>query len=347
MTEQWNASQNSSHHAVDEPGRLIAVLPALLGFTPPDSLVVLALTARPPRQVGYALRVDLDGLTEQTFSRIRPLLAVEAEESGVGEFVLVVLDEDGKRSDHRALCARFAERALPLGARLSMALCASSTEPGALWQSLIGPRAHGSVADSRTHLIDAAGVFRGEVFAQSREELRERLEPNEKDRDRTVLAMRRLTRGGLFRQSGIASAAVPEMLEAIRHPQCLTRLAPEQAARFAAALGERDLRDRLISATVEAAAETGLSGAELLWSRLVPVLPDAARAEAAVLLALAWYARGRGAAARVALETALDAAPGHELAQLLEACLFAGVRPSALRALVQSGGENINADPAG
>ncbi|EFV14506.1 DUF4192 domain-containing protein [Segniliparus rugosus] len=336
MTGQWNTQRNSSCHALDEPSRLIAVLPALLGFAPRDSLVVVTLTARPPKQVGYVLRVDLDGLTDETLARIRPLLAVEAEESGTGDFALVVLG-GGKRSDYLALCARFVERALPFGSRLSMASCAASTGPGAVWQSLIGPRAHGFVADPRALPAYAAGVLRGDVLAHSREQLRELLEPHKRDQGRTLLAMRRLTRDGLFRRSGVAAAAVSEMLEAIRLPQRPAQLAPEQAARFAVALGERGLRNRLISATVEA-AETGLGGAELLWSRLVPALPDAERAEAAVLLALAWYARGRGAAARVALETALDAAPGHELAQLLEACLFTGVRPSALRVLVQRGG---------
>jgi hypothetical protein len=128
------------------------------------------------------------------------------------------------------------------------------------------------------------------------------------------------------------------MLRLIRHPQSLAAIGPGQAARFAEALCQREVRDRLISATVEAAQGSTThdrgSRAELLWARLVPMLPDDSRAEAALLFALDSYARGKGAA-RIGLEVALAVNPAHELAQLLEACLFTGVRPEALGVLIQ------------
>lgn len=148
------------------------------------------------------------------------------------------------------------------------------------------------------------------------------------------LALFGLARLGAFGWSWrlwVAMAAERDLLAAIALPQLSEQFEPEQAARFAVALEIRAVRDRLVSAMAVAGPEN--SGAEMLWSRLVPVLPGRARTEAAVLLGLARYARGQGAAAQAALEAALDNDPGHELAQLLEACLFAGVPPSALEAL--------------
>ena len=329
MTTEWNTSQHGSNALPNGPGGLIASLPALFGFVPEDSFVVLTASARPSgTRVGHVLRVDLDGLDEEALARIRPLLALAAKEEA--DFVLVVLAEHGEESDLALLCARFGAFALPRGARLRAAFWAPSTAPGAEWRTLLGPREQGAVADRRSDPAHAASVFRGDVIASSREQLRELLRPNLHDRAAVALAARSLELRGQA-----ANAAEREILEAIREPGRVVRLGPERAARFAVALKARATRDRLISATVEAATKPEPSGAELLWARLVPMLPDGERAEAAVLLALAWYARGKGAAARVALEEALIAAPEHELARLVEACLFAGVRPDALQALVQ------------
>ncbi|MGL6235655.1 MAG: DUF4192 domain-containing protein [Segniliparus sp.] len=332
MTTGWNTPQDGAGVFSTGPGGLIAALPALLGFVPDDSLVALTVSGWPSAaRVGHVLRVDLDGLDEEVFARIRPLLALAAGTEA--DCVLVVLGGSGADADRTALCARFAQSALPLGARLSAAFWAPSTSGGALWRALLGPWAQGTVADPRADLAHVVGALRGDVIASSREQLRELLRANPLDR----AAVRHAARG-LGGSGRAVAAAEREIFEAIGRAGLFATLDPGRAARFAVALRTRETRDRLVSATVEAATGPEPSGAELLWSRLVPMLPDDARAEAAALLALAWYARGRGAAARVALEEALVADPAHELAQLLEACLFAGVRPEALRTLVQDSG---------
>ncbi|ADG97428.1 conserved hypothetical protein [Segniliparus rotundus DSM 44985] len=178
------------------------------------------------------------------------------------------------------------------------------------------------------------GVVSARAEIGSREALRELLKPNLQNRARVVRAARRL-KG----REDVVAGAERHMLRLIRSSQSSATIGPVQAARFAEALRERGVRDRLISATVEAALASGAhdqgSGAHRLWLRLAPMLPDDSRAEAALLLALDSYARGKGAAARIALEVALAVNPAHELAQLLEACLFTGVRPDALGVLIQ------------
>ncbi|MFC7613845.1 DUF4192 family protein [Actinokineospora soli] len=68
-------------------------------------------------------------------------------------------------------------------------------------------------------------------------------------------------------------------------------------------------------------------------------LPQPDRAEPACFLAVSAYLRGNGSLARVALDVALQARPGHTLASLLTAALDGAMTPRELRTILSQAGD--------
>jgi hypothetical protein len=99
-----------------------------------------------------------------------------------------------------------------------------------------------------------------------------------------------------------------------------------------------ELLDRYLAPVVEAAEELEEGDEDVLRAvrsrleRLCRLAPDAHAAPILTVTgAQAWFA-GDGAAARVAIERALEVEPHHVLARLLDQLLELGVRPPGLAA---------------
>ncbi|MCV7092223.1 DUF4192 domain-containing protein, partial [Mycobacterium interjectum] len=92
---------------LNRPGALIAALPAVLGFVPENSLVLVSLDGG---EMGSVLRVDL---SEEVTDRVGHLAAIAAaaEPEAV---IAVIVDADGAHcpgcnEEHRQLCAVLAD----------------------------------------------------------------------------------------------------------------------------------------------------------------------------------------------------------------------------------------------
>ena len=113
-----------THHRIafslNRPGALIAALPAVLGFTPADSLVLASIENG---QLGAVMRVDLSHALEGDLEQIAHILAA-AEPDGV---IAVVVSEKG------AGCAECNDDYRDLGAALGAALGDRSIELCALY----------------------------------------------------------------------------------------------------------------------------------------------------------------------------------------------------------------------
>lgn len=121
-----------------------------------------------------------------------------------------------------------------------------------------------------------------------------------------------------------------------------TRAAPtplfddHQLIALAVALGHSDVRGECLTLAFGDQAPA----AERLWTHLTRSLPAPERAEPACLLAVTAYLRGDGPLARIALDIALEAHPGHALAALFRAAVGHGITPSELRRILERASES-------
>jgi hypothetical protein len=97
-----------------------------------------------------------------------------------------------------------------------------------------------------------------------------------------------------------------------------------EAAAILDALTDKEIRDHLV---VRCDAEH----ASWTWISLVPYAPDAWRAPVATLAAVAAHQRGDGLLARAAIDQALAADPGYQLAALFSRVLDLGLTPTQVK----------------
>ena len=100
---------------LNRPGALIAALPAVLGFVPEKSLVLVSLQ---DRELGSVLRADLSGELTGKVEHLAELAAAADPEAAIA----VIVDAEGAHcpvcnEEYRQLCAALNEalsrRALP------------------------------------------------------------------------------------------------------------------------------------------------------------------------------------------------------------------------------------------
>ncbi|MGI9207167.1 MAG: DUF4192 domain-containing protein [Rhodococcus sp. (in: high G+C Gram-positive bacteria)] len=343
-------------------GDLIAAVPALLGFRPARSLVVLSLspvTTRPGETgaatIGAVMRHDLlldgprDGTQDpmrEAFRRFRAVCAREEADS-----VIAILVDDRLQDPHgpaagraHALLEEFAAYLATADIVLGGALAVPAIDAGATW-FVPGRDDSGTVPDPDASVVAATRVFDGNPIRRTRSELTTLLEPSpasfradvasrlDAAVDARDLAYERAERSG---GSAAADRAELETLLALVLPgRDGEHLLPGECAELAVILANRTVRD----AALALATGPWAGAAERLWVDLVRALPDPERADAAALVAFGAYVRGDGPFAGVALGVALESDPRHRLSDLLDQALQAGLRPDAIRSLAATGYE--------
>lgn len=348
---------------LDDVGDLIAAIPALVGFPPERSLVVVVLGTAPAHpgcaRIDSVIRLDLediDGRRIAAASLAACVAEICARES-IGEVLAVIVDDRAREpaptAEHRgagpgrwgALIGAFARRLAEHGIQLDAAWAVRAIAVDQRWWSVPEANEYGRVPDPASSMVTLSRVLDGRQLCGSRAELAAILAADpglgtavaaQLDRalgaahDRYVHAVRRgdpnsYSRWELERMLfQIACTASGAVLEA-----------PE-LAELAAALRDRAVRDTMFALALGDHA----AAAERLLVLLVRSLSGTDRAEAAALLGYSAYVRGDGPFAGVALEAALTADPAHALAMLLETALRTGLRPDRLRRLARSGYEH-------
>ncbi|WP_064065541.1 DUF4192 domain-containing protein [Rhodococcus gordoniae] len=359
-------SMPSSSHPLrlTDVGDVIAALPALMGFPPARSIVVMCLTptgdapTRPNGKVatiGAVMRHDLvlsgagEPVPELMRAAFRRFCAVCAREGAESVVAVLVDDELTDRHDPAVaevcrLVDDFADHLDAVGIDLAGVYALPEISGGATW-FVPGQDIIGTVADPGSSVVAAARVFEGSPIRGSRNELEALLAPYPpavrqevarcidevvETRDREYERCAR--EGGGERADRVELQAVLAHVEA--YAAGTDPSAPD-VAELAVLLANRTVRDAAMGLATGPLARA----AERLWSELARALPDPERADAAALVGFGAYVRGDGPLAGVALTAALESDPRHRLSDLLDQALQAGLRPDAIRGLAETGHE--------
>lgn len=311
----------------DNPGGLLASLPAVLGFVPEKSLILVSLEQN---RLGAVLRVDL---SENPIDHVAQLAAVTAT-SGSDSAILVVVD------DNEALCPMCNEDHRRLGAALAAALAeheigmaaqyvVDAITAGGNWRCLdgFGQGTCGKVDDPGSSPMAAAAVLDGRRLYGRREELREVISVDDPARTAALAAAIAECGNDLNGQAAVMEAEAAVSL-VCRGPE----LDNTEIANLACSLADGAVRDALYGLAAGPAA----GRVEDTFAWLSRTLPEPWRADALSLHAFLAFCRGDGPLAGLSLETALTINPAHRMATLLNTALRSGLHPNRIRELAQS-----------
>ncbi|MEV6066012.1 DUF4192 domain-containing protein [Nocardia sp. NPDC052001] len=341
-----------------DPGEFIAAVPAMLGFVPARSLVITVLRAASGESgraaIDVVARMDLDNPGRvATGELVDRVASVCARGTAVAVLALIVDDRATAPADrhrgvrfrkHRDLIGALEHRLDTEAVPLAGAWAVRAIGGELPWWSLLGPDRRGRQPDPATSLVTLEHVLEGRPMRASREELIAAVAVNAVVRDKmpdlldaaTEVATDRLAQAVRRGEPNFYSrAALRTVLERIADIEAGTLPNVAELAEVAVALRDPEVRDILFGLIPGVHARA----AETLWLELTRALPDPDRAEAAMLLGYAAYARGDGPLAGVALEAALASDESHRMANLLDIGLQTGMPPERLHRLAEAGRE--------
>jgi hypothetical protein len=317
---------------LNRPGVLIAALPAVLGFVPEKSLVLVTVDRG---EMGCVMRVDLSDELGHSLEHLAEVAAAAEPDSAIA----VVVDEEGANcrmcnDEHRELADRLTTALAEHGIELLAAHVVDRVAAGGRWHCADGCGNAGTVEDPSASPLAVAAVLDGRRLYARRAELQqviELIDPAHADALAEIIAAGNPDQAQ--RPDDAARADVEAAITAAARLADGVELGDQELARLASALTDLRVRDTLYALAVGESA----GQAESLWAELSRTLPEPWRIEALVLLAFSAYARGDGPLAGVSLEAALRGDPTHRMAGMLDTALQSGLRPDRIRDLAVTG----------
>jgi hypothetical protein len=324
---------------LNRPGALIAALPAVLGFVPEKSLVLVSLGGG---ELGSVMRVDL---SEELLDRVEHLAEVAAAAAPEAA-IAVIVDADGAHcprcnEEYRQLCTVLVEALAQRDIELWTAHVVDRVAAGGRWHCVDGCGSSGMVDDPSASPLAVAAVLDGRRLYPRRTDLQAVIAVDDPARSAELAAVveRQAAKRkaahrvdvadeGRFCRRDVENAVAAAARVAGGQP-----LSDVELARLGCALTDAQVRDLLYALAVGENA----GAVESLWAVLARTLPPPWRVEALVLLAFSAYARGDGPLAGVSLEAALRCEPGHRMAGMLDTALQSGLRPQDIRKLADTG----------
>jgi hypothetical protein len=326
-------TSQSSDFNLNQPGKLIAALPAVLGFVPEKSLVLVTVDRG---EMGCVMRVDLSAELADAVEHLADVAAAARPEAAIA----VVVDDDGARcqmcnDEYRELADTLTTSLAERGIELLAAHVVDRVAAGGRWHCADGCGNGGAVDDPAASPLAAAAVLDGRRLYARRAELQAVIEvdPVRSERLVEVIGGVEVKRQGGVRSDGKARGDVEAAVTAAGRVAEGAVLSDDELAGLALALTDMRVRDTLYALAVGENADQ----AESLWALLSRSLPDPWRVEPLVLLAFSAYARGDGPLAGVSLDAALRCDPTHRMAGMLDTALQSGMRPEQIRDLALTG----------
>lgn len=322
---------------LNRPGALIAAIPAVLGFVPEESLVLVTLAAG---EMGAVIRVDLSDETAEMAAGLGHLCEVAAS-GDADAAVAVIVDPDGLTcavcvDEYRMLAAALETKLGGHGIELLAVHVVDRVQAGGRWQCADGCGDKGEVDDPAASPLALAAVLDGRRLYARRTELLEVIAAVDAERTAAIggiIGKRSDTTDHCSRSDSEVRADIERAMTAARQFADGTEPQDAELAVLACALVDPRVRDTLYALAVGVFS----AEAEELWALLARVLPAPWRLEALVLLAFSAYARGDGPLAGVALDAALDLDGSHRMAGMLDTALQTGLRPDRIRELALTG----------
>ena len=324
-------SQPPDFH-LNRPGVLIAALPAVLGFVPEKSLVLVTVDRG---EMGCVMRVDLSEELLHSLAHIADVAAAAKPDSAIA----VLIDEDGAtcrmcNDEYRELAEGLTTSLASRGIELLAAHVVDRVAAGGRWHCADGCGNEGTVEDPSASPLAVAAVLDGRRLYARRAELQEVIEVIDPARaDALADVIGDCKPDPAQRPDDAARADVEAAIAAAARVADVAELGDDELARLAWALTDLRVRDTLYALAVGENA----GQAESLWALLSRTLPEPWRVEALVLLAFSAYARGDGPLAGLSLEAALRCDPAHRMAGMLDTALQSGLRPEKIRDLAITG----------
>jgi hypothetical protein len=329
-------TQHRPDFELNRPAALIAALPAVLGFVPEKSLVLVSVGGG---ELGSVLRVDL---SDELAGRVEHLAEVAAAADPEAAIAVIVDDEGAQcprcNEDYRELCTLLTDALAQHGVVLWAAHVVDRVALGGRWHCVDGCGSSGVIDDPSASPLAAAAVLDGRRLYPRRADLQAVIAVDDAARSADVAAavqQHSAAREAAHRADPEARCRgdVENVMAAATRVAGGRSLSDTELAVLGCALTDVQVRDILYALAVgETAGE-----AEALWAVLARTLPQPWRVEALVLLAFSAYARGDGPLAGVSLEAALRCDPGHRMADMLDTALQSGLRPEHIRELALTG----------
>ncbi len=321
---------------LNRPGALIAALPAVLGFVPEKSLVLVTLDRG---ELGSVMRVDLSTRITDTVAHIAEVAAAARPDAAIA----VIVDTEGAQcpmcaEDFRELTGKLTEALAAQRISLIATHVVDRIEAGGRWHCADCCGAGGAVEDPAASPLAMAAVLDGRRLYARRQDLQDVVAIKDAVRCERLagLIAARLDAADDVRPEDADDCARRDVERAIAAAAKVAdhaELSDDELATLACALTHIRVRDTLCALAVgDNAAQ-----AEALWSVLSRALPEPWRVEPLVLLAFSAYARGDGPLAGVALEAALRCDGQHRMAGMLDTALQSGLRPEQIRELATTG----------
>lgn len=328
-TDGGSMTPQSPDFSLNRPGVLIAALPAVLGFVPEKSLVLVTVDRG---EMGCVMRVDLSDELNDAVEHIAEVAAGADPDAAIA----VIVDDDGAgcrmcNDDYRLLAASLATTLAEHGIELLAAHVVDRVAAGGRWHCADGCGNSGTIEDPSASPLAVAAVLDGRRLYTRRAELQDVIAIADPARSAALAALIGscdADRTDVEVRSDVEMAMAAAVYVADGQP-----LSDDTAARLACALTDPLVRDTLYALAVGADA----GQAESLWAELARTLPEPWRVEALVLLAFSAYARGDGPLAGVSLDAALRCDESHRMAGMLDTALQSGMRPEQIRDLATTG----------
>ncbi len=312
---------------IKNPGDLLAAVPALLGFHPDDSVVVLTVAGAVEP---FHARADLPSDPADIVDLVAQLVEV-VHRQGVDQVALVLYSDDD------ALCARvvdaFEESLAVIGTGVPVAVRADGERWFCAGRCDRGCPEDGTPYDATHHPISLQGVVEGRVVHGSREALRDSLVGADLDEIERVseaveVAVARADAAGRGEaRTHLVSEGRWVQHRIRRFVTEGTSLDSHDVGRLLVALQSLEVRD---VAWAEISRKTAPVHVDL-WSDVVRRSPVESLAPPAALLAFAAWLSGHGALAWCAVDRCQDADPGYSMAGLVAQTLACAMPPSAWR----------------
>ena len=338
MTQE-SAPQARTVVRLSNPGSLLASLPALLGFAPRQSLVLIGVHhVEGGSRLGALVRTDLPTSPEQERALTRAMRNRISLTGAHSVHPVVVAGSEGLDVPYRGLIDTLGDAFTATGIEVATATWAPEITAGAVWCCYDGC-CSGSLPDPGATALAAHQAVAGLVTYRSREEAAAALGPDPvaaSARRRYQLdAARDAARHARARDRVQAArgdlAAIRDAAERVGRGETLDE---DRLVRLVAALTDPAVRDVCLGFALGCDDTVRPEHAHQLWWLLTRAAPAPEAAEPAVLLACAAVETGGGVMASVALERAADADPEHRLSRLLRAAFDHGFDPASLRQFI-------------
>jgi len=327
-----------THVRRQDLSELIAGIPHVLGTPPRDSLVLYTFGGTESIRLATTLIGKLPPPTSVSSLAARALTAARLIGATAVIAVVVGGDEVPTPSNplpHRTLVETLRYTFESEGIVLVHASWVNKASPGEPWRCYDDITCHDTVPDAVTATLTAAASVAGVGAFSTREDLAALLAPDGKYElaERSALLDEQLKKPSAPYTADELTAdleLIKQTIDRARETRQLPTFTDVELVRLASAIAQAEIRDECLMI----ALGPGSDAAERVWLALVRALPAPERAEAAFLLAMSTFLRGEVVVAALALESALEANPGHVLAPLLTTNLTNGTSPTQLRSML-------------